>query len=373
MTILFKTPIIFDSRFTSENLGEYFYNRDFPITEQRYFFKISMNSRDDLWYAIEQLVHTEHFENLKTGWAIIVFDDTWEGFSREMVEQQITMLSANLDRIGIHGQYILLNSNVLLQHERIGRAWVYTDVFFESMSTRLWMSDHTDDKDRIPNINLTPQTLFVSMNRRLRPHRLYLVNQLLNHGLLDKGVVSLGTVMSERANQFHRNFSRTHQCPPVHDRTDEIMARLPMQIDDVDLTQNQLNLYADNRRDSFIHLVSETSESPATRFISEKTFRAIAFRQPFIIWGSPLLLAEMRKRGYRTFSHWWDESYDEEPNACIRMERIMEIMHQYEDKPDLWARTMKEMEATINYNYHLWLLQTHKCISTLNIFLQDFL
>ena len=47
-----------------------------------------------------------------------------------------------------------------------------------------------------------------------------------------------------------------------------------------------------------------------SRFFSEKTVRPLVYGQPFITVGSPHLLSALRSLGFKTFSTWWDESYD---------------------------------------------------------------
>lgn len=49
--------------------------------------------------------------------------------------------------------------------------------------------------------------------------------------------------------------------------------------------------------------------SPASE-ISEKTIKPILSMRPFIIYAAPGFLAHLRKLGFKTFSDFWDESYD---------------------------------------------------------------
>lgn len=64
-------------------------------------------------------------------------------------------------------------------------------------------------------------------------------------------------------------------------------------------------------------LVSETMVNPQL-FISEKSFKPLAFKHPFIINGTPGTLAHLRSRGFETFGHVIDESYDIEPNTNVQ-------------------------------------------------------
>lgn len=76
-------------------------------------------------------------------------------------------------------------------------------------------------------------------------------------------------------------------------------------------THGQVNLDLYNQ--SWCHIVLETyfdvDQSGGT-FITEKTFKAIKYAQPFVIVGPAGTLAELRRMGYRTFDHAIDNSYD---------------------------------------------------------------
>jgi hypothetical protein len=70
-------------------------------------------------------------------------------------------------------------------------------------------------------------------------------------------------------------------------------------------------------------LVSEASTRYPT-FISEKTFKPIAFRHPFIVWGSPETLKYLHTSGFETFEHIFDETYDTIFNNTDRLNAIIE-------------------------------------------------
>lgn len=68
--------------------------------------------------------------------------------------------------------------------------------------------------------------------------------------------------------------------------------------------------------DTNFSLVSETMVNPQL-FISEKSFKPLAFKHPFIINGTPGTLAHLRSRGFETFDHVIDESYDTTLNTEV--------------------------------------------------------
>ena len=61
--------------------------------------------------------------------------------------------------------------------------------------------------------------------------------------------------------------------------------------------------------DSYFSVVTETSVSPSSVFLSEKIWKPIVNFHPFIIIGNPMSLKFLKYIGYKTFNI--DESYDE--------------------------------------------------------------
>jgi hypothetical protein len=60
-----------------------------------------------------------------------------------------------------------------------------------------------------------------------------------------------------------------------------------------------------------IEIVAETMCAGITFFPTEKTFRPITGRRPFIVFGPVHFLNNLRGLGFRTYSECWDESYDQ--------------------------------------------------------------
>lgn len=63
-------------------------------------------------------------------------------------------------------------------------------------------------------------------------------------------------------------------------------------------------------------------------FVSEKIFKPIAFKHPFIVMGSQYTLKYLKSLGFRTFGHIIDESYDEIENFVDRMFAVIKIVNQ---------------------------------------------
>jgi hypothetical protein len=76
-----------------------------------------------------------------------------------------------------------------------------------------------------------------------------------------------------------------------------------------------------------IELVAETMCSGITFFPTEKTFRPVTGRRPFLVYGPIHFLNNLRGLGFKTYSECWDESYDQY-QGLDRWNRIKTVIEQ---------------------------------------------
>ena len=82
-----------------------------------------------------------------------------------------------------------------------------------------------------------------------------------------------------------------------------------------------------------ISVILETVAADTKIHLTEKTLRPIACGHPFMLVAGPGALEYLRSYGFKTFSPWIDESYDEEPDVIKRMKMIADAMAQVENLP----------------------------------------
>jgi hypothetical protein len=104
-------------------------------------------------------------------------------------------------------------------------------------------------------------------------------------------------------------------------------------------------------KDTFFTVVSEAhcGDTDQTMFLSEKTFKIIGCRHPFLIMGNKDSMAMMRKIGYKTFDGFIDEGFDTLPTH-ERLNSIIDSIRKttmIKDKIEWY----KSMEDIIEYNY----------------------
>jgi hypothetical protein len=103
--------------------------------------------------------------------------------------------------------------------------------------------------------------------------------------------------------------------------------------------------------DTFCSIVTESSFLDITTYISDKTLSAIFNQMPFIIVGPPYALKTAKDMGFKTFSKYWDESYDNELNHTKRMHKIFKLIDELSEYTISELTSMQEdMQSILIYN-----------------------
>ena len=179
---------------------------------------------------------------------------------------------------------------------------------------------------------------FVNFNRRWRIHRPCLVGLLYSMKLLDKGFVSLGrsdddshwsniidnilNLVKEDDDLYtllYNNKNELINLPDLYLDIDELLSNPVFTHEKIKHTDT-INLY----ENSYFSIVTETNFFGHTgRFLTEKTFKPMLYKHPFILLCDPNSLTLLKQIGYKTFHPYIDESYDNEVNDIKRLKMIL--------------------------------------------------
>lgn len=83
---------------------------------------------------------------------------------------------------------------------------------------------------------------------------------------------------------------------------------------------------ADDYKCCAIDVVLETLYDDTRQHLTEKILRPIACGKPFLLMSTPGALRYLKSYGFRTFSDFVDESYDDISDPILRMESVLSIM-----------------------------------------------
>jgi hypothetical protein len=94
-----------------------------------------------------------------------------------------------------------------------------------------------------------------------------------------------------------------------------------------------LSLFKENAA-SLIHVVTETAYFGRKLHLTEKTFKPICLQMPFVLASTADSLKYLRSYGFKTFGEFWDESYDQETDDYLRLEKIACLLKQFDCMSD---------------------------------------
>jgi len=198
--------------------------------------------------------------------------------------------------------------------------------------------------------NITKVRTYNCLNKRTRPHRSWFFLMLYKENLLSKGLVS--------ANDYGGHIPRIENKWPDQRAMEEARKLLPLLVYETANNEKD-DLYYINRimdqiyLDTWVTVISEASFSDAdeTVFISEKTFKPIACKHPFIFLGNRGSLKKLRDMGYKTFHPFIDESYDE-LSTFDRFDAIIKEVKRINAIPDKF-KWYESMRGILEHNYRI--------------------
>lgn len=103
---------------------------------------------------------------------------------------------------------------------------------------------------------------------------------------------------------------------------------------------------------SRINVVFETEPDIGASFLTEKTYKSILFKKPFIIVTQKNGLKALRASGYQTFGHVIDESYDDIEDYDERVQVILNEITRLNNMPEgEFNNLIAACEPAISHNY----------------------
>lgn len=250
--------------------------------------------------------------------------------------------------------------------------WIPVTIEFRNT----WEFDMTKNMNlSVFDPNITPRIkpkVFLCMNNGARIHRMYFVLRFFELNLIDKGFVSMlfhhgpmeGVIGHIYQNALYKYFDRetAEKLRTVlksnMDKFPLILDRPPSDSCPNSVTDESYRFYDE----SYFNVVTETfwcrdedvpDEAYEGYLFSEKTWKPISVKQPFIIAGFAGCLDILKDKGYKTFHPYINESYDKELNHQKRLEMVVEEIQRLSNlSEEEWISWQKHVLPIINHNYY---------------------
>jgi hypothetical protein len=237
-----------------------------------------------------------------------------------------------------------------LCQERNMLDWYY---FYHGFASLDWFADCEYIQDQVE-----PRMVFNSLNRLVRYKRSYrmaLTARLVAHGLEHHGDISFHGTWQDCVSEM----SDPHT--ELSDRDKHLIMQyletktLPFTLDQGSLSGagsahcgvREYRLW----QHALWHLVNETVFYDDKLHLTEKVFRPIVCSRPFLLVAAPGNLAYLRSYGFLTFGKWIDESYDDEKDHNLRLDKIVaELAKLCAMTPSELRDMYRDMQDTLSYN-----------------------
>jgi hypothetical protein len=202
------------------------------------------------------------------------------------------------------------------------------------------------------DLELIKDKKFITLNNRKRKHREDLCDFMKNNSLLNDSYYSFLWNKKQNLNQsndFYNDIKINHI-----DDYNKIIKNISF--NKMKNYFNNDNLWTNHQiinyfKKSYIYIITERDYSNHCIFITEKTYKSFLYKIPFILIGNPYSLKYLKDKGFKTFSPYIDESYDEEKNYTKRKKKIYdEILRLNSINLNNLYDNLKE---TLDYNYNL--------------------
>lgn len=102
-----------------------------------------------------------------------------------------------------------------------------------------------------------------------------------------------------------------------------------------------------------VYIITETVADYPYTYFTEKTWKAIVSKSPFMIVGARYSLKKLQEFGFKTFDTWWDETYDLQARPTERIEQmVLELTRLSKLDNSTLNQMKKEMQQVTEFNYH---------------------
>lgn len=263
--------------------------------------------------------------------------------------------------------------SVLITSEHSHEVGGYTDLhkmyyFFHAFAALDWYRGYRA-LNYSKSLKMYYKKDFITFNRIInndRSYRIYFLSQLKEHRLLDHGLVSFGVTddyesdwrdeVSEPNSKLSANAKQhieqhlTSINKLVIDQASihgSASANIPRTIDRLDFNNDTPDYTA------LWQIVTETVFYYDKLHLTEKIFKPIVSKQPFMLLAAPGNLAYLRSYGFKTFEGIIDESYDRIQDPDARIDAVVKQLAWYcglsdQEKSDV----IKAIEPIVEYNFH---------------------
>ena len=291
--------------------------------------------------------------NISEGMRVPIFDKVHRSLPKlKISHSRIYMTTAALDGIELYEEYCQTQG----WNERVN---ILPANSFLKVSRELSCINPSEYTPRIRDKN------FLCFNRVERKHRIILVAKLLLEDLLKNSFYSF------YSNNFDNNWLIRIDDIPVQYRAilEKNADLFPMHLTGNQHTRNNpVDLVEEDRilyEESYYSVITETifykeaeriaAGCISSIFFTEKTYKPIAMKHPFILVSMPNSLKWLKSMGFKTFHPFINESYDDEHDDDLRLQMIVDEIKRLDSFTDQeWMQWQIGIKDIVEHNFKVY-------------------
>ena len=253
--------------------------------------------------------------------------------------------------------------------ERYGWTTVY--YFHHVFAAHDWFRSARFDARLVEPSQRQLKKKYITFNRLTSGARVYrslFISELIQRDILDQGHVSYNDVCPENNQNYVYNLLAARDrgviTPEVANKAAMNIATvvLPLRIDYQDqavIPNHSFTLSAvPETQESFVYVVTETCYWEHKSHLTEKIFKPIVSKMPFVLVGPAHNLEYLRSYGFQTFAPWIDETYDTIEDPITRMHAIGQVLQDISNRSlDDLQEMLCVMQSVLDHNYNLFYSQ----------------
>jgi hypothetical protein len=283
------------------------------------------------------------------GFKLNLYDNWFKKLHQCFLDFQITDVKKYFiyNNLTIESQYnTLLDNNEVSPTNKLNKVFGFPFFHLEHYQTltERWKNLELKNSETINHINIFEKDKdFLTLNAKMRAHRLLIVSELDRRDLISKGYVSF---LGENVWNFYENTVEHSYNSLESAFTADAESKNYVGIDVKDhlkqYSKNWKSLTLDCNPDSldilkitpqyyersYFSITTETGMDHYLR-ITEKTFKPIVNYHPFLLIGCHGTLEYLRSIGYETFPEMFDESYDQETYIPKRLLMVVDEVEKF--------------------------------------------
>lgn len=201
----------------------------------------------------------------------------------------------------------------------------------------------------------TKSKIFCCLNKELREHRIRIFYKILKHNFLHKSYSSF-----YYGKQVAQTYGTNCEIQNIYKKYFKLF---PLTLNAPSDRKNPIDVREGDflyHTDSYFSLVTETLffkdyfDAGHSVFLTEKTFRPIIHKHPFLLVAPYKSLQYLKKLGYKTFHPYIDEKYDNIENDEDRFAAIWKEVERLSTLSDeQWLNWQTKVAPIVNHNYNM--------------------